>query len=228
MIVVLIAYTQYFMNLIERIDKPCEYIGVVQTGVIALQYLYIWLFGGSDDAYRVYAMATLMAFEFIMVHSGIIMSAVPRKYSVLVFFPFYGLFAYAFHQMMREGDYTVMIIYLTVVLNRMRFAFFNVGREIKLRSVMISFIAASCYLLIMTVVAAVQDFIPAFALGESLTSSVAYREAAAGTGGLFTEKPCTAICFGFLYYSLLSYVNYRIVRGTLFIPEISEKTNTFV
>lgn len=216
------------MNLIERIDKPCEYISVAQTGVIALQYLYLWLFAGSDDAYRVYSMATLMAFEFVMIHSGIIMAAVPRKYSILIFFPIYGLFAYAFHLMMREGDYTVMIIYLTTVLNRMRFAFFNVSKGMKMRSVMISFIAASCYLLMMMVIAAGKDIIPAFALGESLTSSVVYREAAAGTGGLFTDKPCTAICLGFLYYSLLSYVNYRIARGALFTSETSEEADTGV
>lgn len=58
------------MNIIERIDRPCEYVEVAQTALIACQYLYLWLFAGPDDAYKVYSLAILMAFEFVMVHSG--------------------------------------------------------------------------------------------------------------------------------------------------------------
>ena len=31
------------MNIIERIDRPCEYVEVAQTALIACQYLYLWL-----------------------------------------------------------------------------------------------------------------------------------------------------------------------------------------
>lgn len=55
------------MNIIERIDRPCEYVEVAQTALIACQYLYLWLFAGPDDAYKVYSLAILMAFEFVMV-----------------------------------------------------------------------------------------------------------------------------------------------------------------
>ena len=63
------------MNIIERIDRPCEYVEVAQTALIACQYLYLWLFAGPDDAYKVYSLAILMAFEFVMVHSGLFMAA---------------------------------------------------------------------------------------------------------------------------------------------------------
>lgn len=43
------------MNIIERIDRPCEYVEVAQTALIACQYLYLWLFAGPDDAYKVYS-----------------------------------------------------------------------------------------------------------------------------------------------------------------------------
>mgnify|MGYP000228858295 CR=1 FL=1 len=65
------------MNIIERIDRPCEYVEVAQTALIACQYLYLWLFAGPDDAYKVYSLAILMAFEFVMVHSGLFMAAMP-------------------------------------------------------------------------------------------------------------------------------------------------------
>lgn len=111
------------MNIIERIDRPCEYVEVAQTALIACQYLYLWLFAGPDDAYKVYSLAILMAFEFVMVHSGFFMAAMPLKASIRLFIPLYGLFAFAVGYSMREGDYTIIILYLATVLNRMRFAF---------------------------------------------------------------------------------------------------------
>lgn len=200
------------VNITKRIDLPCEYIGIAQTGLIALQYLYLWLFADTEDAYKVYSMAILMGFEFIMLHSGVFMATVPRKYSILVFFPVYGLFAYAFHRMMREGDNVIMVIYLTTVLNRMRFAFFNADQEMKNRAGMLSIIAITGYFFLLLAVVIGSSFVPAFALGQSFTSSDVYREVAT-SGGVFTDKPYTAICLGFLYYSMLSYVNYRMVRG---------------
>ena len=44
------------MNIIEHIDRPCEYVEVAQTALIACQYLYLWLFAGPDDAYKVYSL----------------------------------------------------------------------------------------------------------------------------------------------------------------------------
>lgn len=79
------------MNIIERIDRPCEYVEVAQTALIACQYLYLWLFAGPDDAYKVYSLAILMAFEFVMVHSGLFMAAMPLKASIRLFIPLYGL-----------------------------------------------------------------------------------------------------------------------------------------
>ena len=133
------------MNIIERIDRPCEYVEVAQTALIACQYLYLWLFAGPDDAYKVYSLAILMAFEFVMVHSGLFMAAMPLKASIRLFIPLYGLFAFAFGHSMREGDYTIIILYLATVLNRMRFAFFNVSKSVKQRVVRQSMIALAVY-----------------------------------------------------------------------------------
>lgn len=212
------------MNTIERINKSCEYIGVAQTGIIAFQFLYLWLFAGVEEAYQVYAMAILMAFEFIMVHSGVFMSVMPKKYSLFVFFPLYGLFAYAFDQMMGESDYTVIIIYLTTVLNRMRFAFFNASKEMKNEQVFMSVIAVIGYFFLLVGVVLVGKLVPEFALGDSFTASEVYREVSAKSGGLFIDKPSLPICLGFLYYSFLSYVNYRVARGVQFLTQpIREK-----
>ena len=176
------------MNIIEHIDRPCEYVEVAQTALIACQYLYLWLFAGPDDAYKVYSLAILMAFEFVMVHSGLFMAAMPLKASIRLFIPLYGLFAFAFGHSMREGDYTIIILYLATVLNRMRFAFFNVSKSVKQRVVRQSMIALVVY----------------FVLTVSVVCAVR-------AGGLFVEKPYVPICLGFLYYSVLSFFNFKTV-----------------
>ena len=155
------------MNIIERIDRPCEYVEVAQTALIACQYLYLWLFAGPDDAYKVYSLAILMAFEFVMVHSGLFMAAMPLKASIRLFIPLYGLFAFAFGHSMREGDYTIIILYLATVLNRMRFAFFNVSKSVKQRVVRQSMIALAVYFVLTVSVVCAESVIPSFSLGTA-------------------------------------------------------------
>lgn len=155
------------MNIIERIDRPCEYVEVAQTALIACQYLYLWLFAGPDDAYKVYSLAILMAFEFVMVHSGFFMAAMPLKASIRLFIPLYGLFAFAVGYSMREGDYTIIILYLATVLNRMRFAFFNVSKSVKQRVVRQSMIALAVYFVLTVSVVCAESVIPSFSLGAA-------------------------------------------------------------
>ena len=208
------------MNIIERIDRPCEYVEVAQTALIACQYLYLWLFAGPDDAYKVYSLAILMAFEFVMVHSGLFMAAMPLKASIRLFIPLYGLFAFAFGHSMREGDYTIIILYLATVLNRMRFAFFNVSKSVKQRVVRQSMIALAVYFVLTVSVVCAESVIPSFSLGAAFSESASYtREVRAG--GLFVEKPYVPICLGFLYYSVLSFFNFKTVwRERAFNPGI--------
>lgn len=108
------------MNIIERIDRPCEYVEVAQTALIACQYLYLWLFAGPDDAYKVYSLAILMAFEFVMVHSGLLWQLCRSRLQYGCLFRCMGFCIWAFNA---GGDYTIVILYLATVLNRMRFAF---------------------------------------------------------------------------------------------------------
>lgn len=199
------------MNIIERIDRPCEYVEVAQTALIACQYLYLWLFAGPDDAYKVYSLAILMAFEFVMVHSGLFMAAMPLKASIRLFIPLYGLFA--FGHSMREGDYTIVILYLATVLNRMRFAFFNVSKSVKQRVVKQSMIALAVYFVLTVSVVCAESVIPSFSLGAAFSESASYtREVRAG--GLFVEKPYVPICLGFLVHPCIR-------QNPLFLPEIS-------
>lgn len=212
------------MSFFQRIDRICEYIGVLQTLFIAGYFLFLWLFATEADAYVVYSMAILMGFEFIMVHSGVIMTFLSKTYSILLFFPFYGLFAWGFNKMLDDGDNTVMILYLTTVLNRMRFAFFNADENMKNRAVMTSVISVMIYFFLLFLVCFGSSLVPHFSLGESFTNSAAYA-AVQKVGGMFPEEPYVPICLGFLYYLLLSYVSFKMIRNPGFIkaPEVTKK-----
>ena len=136
------------MNIIERIDRPCEYVEVAQTALIACQYLYLWLFAGPDDAYKVYSLAILMAFEFVMVHSGLFYgSYAAQGFNTAVYSVVWAFLHLHLGHSMREGDYTIIILYLATVLNRMRFAFFNVSKSVKQRVVRQSMIALARFIL---------------------------------------------------------------------------------
>lgn len=199
------------MKIIERIDKGFAYIGVLQTLIIAYQFIKVWGFADLNDAYIVYQLTVLMGFEFIMLHSGVVMCVIPRKYSLFVFCPIYALFAWGFSWYLPDQDYTIWILYLTTVLNRMRFTFFKVDEKMKQREIGNSIVGAIIYLLLMIFVVVLMELIPMFALDESFIQSSQYK-AIMKAKGIFPEKPYVAICFGFLYYLSLSLVNFVGIR----------------
>lgn len=216
------------MNILERFDKSFEYAGVLQTATIAFSYAYVWCFATYDDAYRVYSFATLMAFEFIMVHSGVFMAIFPRKVSLWLFFPLYGLFAWSFNASLQVGDNSILIIYLTTVLTRMRFAFFDANKLIKQRMILMSIVAAVIYFVVLMVSVFMRNVIPPLALGEDFVQSEAYQWIKSGEG-LFVEAPYVPIFAGFIYYTLISVVDYRLTRNKQLIQRYfhtSEKEKT--
>lgn len=92
----------------------------------------------------------------------------------------------------------------------MRFAFFNVSKSVKQRVVRQSMIALAVYFVLTVSVVCAESVIPSFSLGAAFSESASYtREVRAG--GLFVEKPYVPICLGFLYYSVLSFFNFKTV-----------------
>ncbi len=63
------------ISVIERWDKPFEYFGFLNLVLMAFYYGSLWFSATPLDAYKVFKFSLLMAFEFIMVHSGVFMVA---------------------------------------------------------------------------------------------------------------------------------------------------------
>jgi len=144
-------------------------------------------------------MVILMGFEFFMVHSGFSMAVMPRKISLLVFFPAYGLFAFCLNTMM--PDNTIMWIYLGVVLNRMRFAFHHNSAEVMQQAQSYSVYAAAVYFITMIGSVVMSSNISRMGLTPEFLAASNYDPP---IGGFFKQQPQIAMCAGVCYYVMLA------------------------
>lgn len=199
------------IGVIERWDKPFEYFGFLNLVLMAFYYGSLWFSATPSDVDKVFKFSILMAFEFIMVHSGVMMAMFPARISLFVFFPFYGLFALVFQMMIGFSDWTIASLYCITVFNRMRFAFFNTSQEIRQRVIGQSVFAVTVYFFLVMFVAFGENLVPEFALNEAFRQSESYLDAKKH-GGLFADFPHTAIALGTLYFSFLALFDLSLIR----------------
>lgn len=189
------------MNLLKKYDKPFEYAGIIMKLIIAYQFSVIWFQPEVSDVSKISSMAILMAFEFVMVHSGVFMAVMPKKISLFILIPIYGLFAWGFSSTMENND--IILLYLLVVLNRMRFAFSDVSLEIRVRAVLFSVLAAILYIVLIIITLFSDGVFGELGLTQEFLKSSGYFDTLSASGE-FVERPHTAISFGFFYYCFLA------------------------
>ncbi|WP_335966758.1 hypothetical protein [Galbibacter sp. PAP.153] len=200
------------VRIIEKYDRQFEYAGILMNTFIVYQFLQLWFFPQLNQAEKIYSMSSLMAFEFVLVHSGVFMALMPKKWSLIVFVPFYGLFAYAFNKSMPNN--VILITYMFVILNRMRFAFFNVDKKLKDRTILFSIIALIAYFVLLFIVAFSSKILPPFGLTNEFLNTSGYNElknSSGGSGGLFLDAPQTGLLMGVLYYSVLTIIEAKLI-----------------
>ncbi|MCL7765206.1 hypothetical protein MPF19_17430 [Polaribacter sp. Z014] len=169
--------------------------------IIAYQFSVIWFQPEVSDVSKISSMAILMAFEFVMVHSGVFMAVMPKKISLFILIPIYGLFAWGFSSTMENND--IILLYLLVVLNRMRFAFSDVSLEIRVRAVLFSVLAAILYIVLIIITLFSDGVFGELGLTQEFLKSSGYFDTLSASGE-FVERPHTAISFGFFYYCFLA------------------------
>ncbi|MCM5662364.1 hypothetical protein [Galbibacter mesophilus] len=196
------------LNIIEKYDKQFEYVGIAMYVFIASQFFQLWLFPEETQAEKIYSMSFLIIFEFVMVHSGVFMAVMPKKWSFFIFIPFYGVFAWAFNHAVPNN--VVLITYLVVVLNRMRFAFFNADKRLKERAAAFSVFALIVYFVLTFVVLFSAEILPEFGLTAEFLEKSGYNAIKSATG-TFVDVPQTALCLGVLYYSALAIIEAKLV-----------------
>ena len=200
----------------QRFD-PFILIDLALNVWIAFMFFQTWSTPFGTDIDRVYTLSTMIVFEFVMIHSGILMSAFPLKFTLFIFFPFYGLFAFVFN--MSVSDNTILYLYLVVVLNRMRFAFYNVDQETKRRNIRMSVYALCIYIFIFLTVASSPKIVPELGLTHEFLKIMGYQPH--GTG-ILNDEPKISMCIGFLYYIALALFD-MIVFGNSLISLIKRQ-----
>lgn len=199
-----------FANLNFSRNSPFSFVEYGFQAYYATVFLMVWIHPEQHDVSLINDLAILMAFEFIMVHSGVFMAVMPKKWSLLIFFPFYGLFALAFQHSVINTN--ILYIYLLTVLNRMRFAFSNVSPEVRAIQMGKSAGKAIFYFFLIFAVCFGNGLIPKFGLTEDFLEKSHYFDTVKSSG-LFIDKPYVPICMGFIYYSLpVIYFIYRIIN----------------
>ncbi|CAK7072315.1 MAG: hypothetical protein DELT_01934 [Desulfovibrio sp.] len=180
----------------------------VSIGMIAL-VLKFWMYPTSEDVADIKTFGVLMAFEFIMVHSGVFMLFASSMFSpwvaLGVFFPVYGLFAYAFNAI--AGNNVVMWTYLFVVAWRMRFAFSRPDHLVAMQAFAIAFFKAFVYFGALVLSSLVlENVFPYFGLTPE------FAEATKLGGKNFFSTPHALMGFAFLYYAGLAIFDYWLTK----------------
>jgi len=191
------------VKILEKYNPQFELAGLLMTLLIAFQFYTLWQNPVVGDAPKIISMCFLISFEAIMVHSAMLMSALPKKVSLYGLFPFYGLFVLAFIAVAQ--DPIILIIYLVTVFNRMRFAFSDVTKVLKHQAILRSILAGLSYFIPMLLFIFNSKYIPKWGMTIDSLKEIGYP-GDSGSAGLLFETPHVVIAFGFSYYCLLAII----------------------
>jgi len=188
--------------------------GLATYAFLIFEMARLWIAPDTSDVERIQTLAVMMAFEFIMVHSGVFMAVFPRKMALFVFVPFYAAFAFAMNAM-APGN-TILWLYFAVVFFRMRFAFSDPKSEDKTRAMGMSLAAVTTYFFLVLAFAIGSEAVPELGLSEQFLIESGYKETVEG-GGIFVDTPNVPMALGIVYFSLISLWEIKIYR--LFKPQ---------
>jgi hypothetical protein len=187
------------MNFFETTSKFVE-IGFLFW--MFMQYLLLWIHPSATDGEKIFFMALLMGFEFIMLAAGVgfMIPASEGSWKLFtLFFVFFGLFAFCFTII--AGNSKIIWIYAGLALSRM-FTMFTADKAAIEAMMGSAALSMMLFFFLMMLIVFSNQHIPAFKLTEGFLESINY-EKVRRIGGMFTEKPHIAICLGALYYGLL-------------------------
>lgn len=210
------------MNILEKYNRQFEYAGLLMTLFIAFRFYRIWQNPVIGDAPEIITLGVLIIFEFIMVHSGMLMSGLPKKVSFYGLIPFYGLFALVFS--FAAQDPIVLTVYLLVVINRMRFAFSNVPKIVKQQTLLRSILAGLAYFLPMLLFIFNANHVPKWGMTKDTLKALDFPGESNAAKFLF-EMPHVFIAFGFTYYCLLSIIEAFALNPRFGVPFLKYPKN---
>lgn len=198
-----------------------RWVGIALYLFIAWQMASVLTSPGPEDGPIILTFITLIEFELVLVHSGVLMALLPRRLSLIIFVPFYGVFALVINSSI-PGN-IILWLYLIVIFNRMRFAFSNPTPEAKGVTFAFSIIAAITYFLLVFIFSAGAGLAPRFGLTVSYLQSIGYEGNLYldDSGPFFGGLAHPALAMGVIYFALLAIYDLVVPRWSdgVLIPD---------
>jgi len=186
-------------NLLHHHQEKFEKFGLLINVLMCLLCLAIWIVPTAFSNETIIGTRTLIAFEFIILHSALFMMI-----SYWVFIPLYFLFAFAFNQF--TSDNAIMITFLVIVLNRVRFIFMKNGDELGGKNVaraLYQFFLNYFPLMILGAIFQLIGLIPEFGLTEETIKNKRLVDK-------WDYKHHTAMAIGVFYYWRAIYLDNKL------------------
>lgn len=190
------------MTIVEKYEKPFAYTGILMNLVLSFQFLILWYSPKLDEAEKIYTAVWLIIFELFMVHSSVLTASLPKKVSIPFLFVFYGFYAWFFNS--KAPGNIILYIYLIMVFNRMRYAFYEVDPQFKKKTIWLSGLALVTYFSLAFVIGFGREYVSEFGLTDVYLALSGYNDLKSAKGE-FIDHPHLALSVGCIYYFLLSF-----------------------
>ncbi len=191
------------MSNLSRSFLPLAFtlIATISYSIIVKQVFTIWTVPTVDDLGKINNYIILIAFEFVLVHSGVLMAEVGKNRAMFLFIPLYGVFAVVFNLLMSNN--VLLYLYCLIVFNRMSFIFSNPSEEQKRRTKKVAADSAILYFLLAVLTVIASGLIPKLGLNAQFLLDSNYYENLS-TRGLWPENPHLPIAMTTCYFSILA------------------------
>lgn len=205
------------MQILKRFDRIFDYVGVLLAAILSFMYFYMWLFAQPNNIGLVYSLAILLVFELFMIHSSILLMVTPRKFVVGLFILLFGGFVALLYLTMPPESVLLSLLYISVVLIRMRYAFFPVYEDVKRYTLSISIFAVLLCIVLILVLSYFSPYISEFNL-DRIFRGLSKLKHLPEQSTLVLEHGNLIMCFGFLYFGIMSLFKLSLV-GAISVEE---------
>ena len=184
------------INFVSKRQNQLLYLELIQYLLFSIIYLVAWVSPSQFSPEFIHSLEIILVFEFVLVHSGLFMSL--GIYSVLIFFPFYFLFAWAFNHIL--ADNTIMYIYLLTIFNRLLMGIEVSKRKNNNPAIRAFYRCFATYFPILIGTIALSKLLPDFGLTVDIQNEIKESMAIKSKGDITLKM---LISCGFFYYLLL-------------------------
>lgn len=212
-------------NIIEKHHQYFEYFGVCMSILMMYKFIIAWVYPENIGSEVVYDLTLLFTLEMLMVHSGTFMALLPKKLSLYVLVPFYGVFVWALNR--ASVNTNLLLIYGIIIFNRMRFAFTDSDFKIRVHNFVFSVVALLIYIALFFFTLKIEDYIPRAGLTENFLAISGYTEVVRASGFSGNEEPHTFFFTAIIYYLCLTVLSAYTSKKKFVISNIKPEDFTF-